>query len=154
MVIHDAATWHGADANGVVTLVHPGTGKLLGSLPGDRHAEIAIRLYWHRRDRAPYIPESQALRVSVQAQVNDNRWLAVCPSCNSAQLTSKTDPRFFCIDCLSADHGGQWVAVAWPDDIDGIEAELVKRPVASTRSWEPHETVADLAAQNIEHGIT
>lgn len=152
-MIEDLAFRYGADTNGLVT-VQVGPGQFVTVTP-DRHAEIVIRAHWHRRDVAASIPTSQAVGVSVQAQVNDNRWLAVCPSCGSAQYTSKTDRRFFCIDCLNSDWAGQWLAVTWPDDptVTQVETVLGKRPLRTSRSWSPTETVADLVAENAEHGV-
>lgn len=107
----------------------------------------------------PVLPQSQAVGVALPVFVNQSRWMVICPSCNSAQWASKSDRRFFCFHCRNADHGGQWVAVAWPSDPDvaDIETILDVRPDAYSRSWNmperPPETVADLIVENDQHNI-
>jgi hypothetical protein len=41
----------------------------------------------------------------------------------------------------------------WPADPDGIEAILLMRPLEKTRNWHPGETLQDLIAENVMHGI-
>lgn len=118
----------------------------------DRAAEVAIHAHWHRRDVARFVPTAVS-GLTVSAQVNDNRWLVQCPACQGAQIVSKADPRFFCIDCLNAHVQGSWLAVSWPDNPDEIEAALNARPVLHTRSWKPGEGVADLERENVAHGV-
>ena len=90
--------------------------------------------------------------VTASAYVNHGNWMVDCPfpGCNSAQYASRTDHRFFCVEC-----GRGWAPVAWPGDLDvaAIEAALSIRPESSTRNWAPGETVAELQADNAAHGV-
>jgi hypothetical protein len=110
--------------------------------------------HWHRWDVDPFVPQGVAVGVSTPAFVNHGRWVVRCPFCAGAQLAhpDRTD-RFFCIDCLNDLAGRQWISVTWPDDVSAIESVLELRPEVTTRSWWPHETVEDLRAENIAHGV-
>jgi hypothetical protein len=85
------------------------------------------------------------------AYVSHGRWAIDCPfeGCSSAQYASKTDPRFFCIEC---DNGGtgKWVTVVWPSEVDvaAIETALLVRPGLANRNWLPDEPVANLLEEN------
>ena len=91
--------------------------------------------------------------------VNHGRWIAHCPmpGCPNAEHFGKdlstghvgglTGARFRCAHCA-------WVGPAeWPPNVDDIDRLLRQRPVPATRNWMPGETVHDLLAENIEHGI-
>lgn len=52
--------------------------------------------------------------------------------------------------CGNCGHTSQ---VRFPSDGDEIEAVLKRRPVPETRNWEPGETVSDLKAENLSHGV-
>jgi hypothetical protein len=67
---------------------------------------------------------------------------------------------FHCVEC------DQLAEVDWPHDLDDILAVLERRPVPATRNWAPAghrqslavgwedgQTVADLVAENDEHGV-
>lgn len=140
----------GADATRIV-LNDPRNGLPL-IFPADKAAEVVPLMHWHRLDAPRTLPTTVSDQ-TVSAQVNDSRWIVQCPGCNGAQVVSKADPRFFCVDCLNVKVGGSWLRVTWPDDPASIEAALLVRPDRSTRSWLPHETVGDLVHQNDEHGI-
>ena len=73
-----------------------------------------------------------------------------CP-CKNAQLTSRGAKRFFCVSCLNAVNGGQWVRVSWRRDAEAGEAVLLCRPFFTQRNWLAGETVADLVEQNREN---
>jgi hypothetical protein len=61
-------------------------------------------------------------------------------------------------DCHDQDlcqHGetcGEVFTVEWPLWIAEIEAVMAERPIPN-RNWYPHETLADLLAENVEHGL-
>jgi len=136
--------------------------------------EAAVFRWWRHSVGVP-APQQRQMRGSwptglaegplAEARVDHGRWVVDCPfpGCNSAQFASKTDHRFFCVDCSGPDR--LWVPVVWPDDIElaAIEAALSLRPEISTRSWESPgwrarrgvspETVADLLAENAAHGL-
>lgn len=89
---------------------------------------------------------------AIQAYVNNGRWIAECPDCQNAQLACRTDKRFLCNECGNVVVGGLWRPVVWPLDLQGIESVLEKRPLEN-QNWVPGETVADLAADNKNHGV-
>jgi hypothetical protein len=109
--------------------------------------------FWtrHRYGQAPFEPQGFAVGVSLPAEVIEGQWIVRCP-CRNAQLTSRTDKRFFCVTCLNADNGGQWVKVTWPRQTEDGEAVLLARPFFQQRNWLAGETVADLVQQNRDHG--
>ena len=87
--------------------------------------------------------------------VNHGRWVVDCPNCNSAQLASRSDRRFWCVDCRNVWVQGKWVMVTWPSAADeaAIESVLDRRPHARNANWRPGESVADLIAENTAHGL-
>ncbi len=95
----------------------------------------------------------------VEAVVNHGRWIASCPaSCGNAIVVSQREPWYICTDCGSEENGGQWYRVVFPEEKAEIEAALTarsaKRPFqAPSRNWTPGETVKDLKAENLEHGV-
>ena len=71
------------------------------------------------------------------------------PGCNSAQMASFTDRRFFCCDCANAAVGGQWVEVVWPANHTEVENWVASRPF-DVRHWFPGETAEDIRWQDDE----
>jgi hypothetical protein len=114
----------------------------------DEMAAFYIHGHWLHADQRRMPNHIQG---TVEAYVNDSRWVVQCPGCNGAQLASRNDHRFFCVDCLNADNGGHWLRVVWPKDHAEIEAALLQRPNPKTRHWRPGETVADLVRETEEH---
>ena len=114
--------------------------------PADHGARWVIH-FWPHRDQPPWSPPDDQVSKEVrQVRVNHGRWVVDCP-CGGAQLACRTDRRMFCVDCLHTANGGQWVTVAWPDDVEQIEALLESRPVG-LQNWDPGETVGVLHAEN------
>jgi hypothetical protein len=128
----------------------------------DRMAELPVAAFWPSHIPRFRVPEAMAIHahngkeMTVEAFVNDGRWLVKCPmdGCGGAQLASRKDPRFYCNECLNAGALGYWLRVTWPDDADEIEEVLRHRPLTTQQNWRPGETVADLRAENDEHGVT
>lgn len=81
---------------------------------------------------------------TVYAYVNRNRWVGDC-LCNGAELV-EPGHRMVCGSC-GAEH-----TVVFPETKPEIESVLSVRPV-NNRNWSLHETVAELEAENIEHGL-
>ena len=112
--------------------------------------------FWthHHHGVAPAEPTGRAHGVYVEPKVNASRWLIVCPTCGAGQLASPDFPLFFCVDCLNAEVGGQWIEVRWPsaDERAAIEEVLNARPIPHTRSWENNETIGLLVVENHFHG--
>jgi hypothetical protein len=121
---------------------------------GPMAALVAAPLGWaHRRDSPrPDAELATSLSEPLAAWVSGGRWIVMCP-CGGAQLAAREDHRFFCVDCLNAQVGGQWRTVSWPDDAEAIEAALLARSAPETRTWLPTQTLTDLLAENAEHGL-
>lgn len=100
----------------------------------------------------PHPPAEISTEAVGHAIVRQRRWVVLCPWCPSAQYAHTTDKRFFCVECGNAAVGGKWVAVEWPPNPEEIERTLMVRP-SDNRNWEWGETVADLVAENFEHGV-
>lgn len=86
------------------------------------------------------------------AEANWGRWLARCPAglCTNAVQIGRRQTRFECI----GEGGCGWTSpIQWPADPDGIEMLLRRRPDAKTRNWEPGESLEDLLAENVAHGL-
>lgn len=85
----------------------------------------------------------------VQARYNWGRPIVDCPVCTSALTLPPQTPTFECWDC------GARAEVEWPDAefVAGVERLLSMRPAVETRNWHPGETLHDLLAENVEHGV-
>lgn len=121
-------------------------------LPRDREAEtvLLVPANWppgvERR-----IPD-QVAPDALPVHVNHGRWIVECP-CGSAQLASRTDRRFFCVECGNVTFEGKWVRVEWPSDseVAEIEQALQERPFATYQNWSPGETVQELKVETAAH---
>lgn len=112
----------------------------LANIPdGSAGATWCLILWWPAGFKAPERISRQVLPVVV----NHGRWIVDCP-CGGAQLACRTDPRFFCVDCLNSWTDGAWVNVDWPRDAAAIDALLSSRPLA-LQNWNPGD---DLVAEN------
>lgn len=110
---------------------------------------IVARARPERRDalRAPVAKGGDVLVVA-----NHGRWIIECPDGDGgAQLASRADPRFMCVECLNASVDGKWRRVVWPKDADKIGAVLDARAFEVNRNWTGDETLADLKAEDREH---
>jgi hypothetical protein len=85
-------------------------------------------------------------RPAVLVRAYAGNWINDCPLCRGAQLTSLGDR---CVDC------GLLLEVRWPSDEVryGVERLLSQRPISHTRNWSPGESLHDLLAENVQHGI-
>jgi hypothetical protein len=68
-------------------------------------------------------------------------------------LADPGDHRFFCVECLNQHVEGRVIYAGWPRNASEVEKRLVRRPDRSTRNWVPAETLAELDAENVEHGV-
>ena len=131
------------------------------SHPEHTPAEAVVYRFWRHHVNIPgpqrlqmkgEWPTATVQGVTGVAYVNHGNWMVDCPfpGCNSAQFASRTDRRFYCVEC-----GRGWVAVTWPSELDvaAIEAALSIRPESTTRNWFPGESVADLQAESAAHGV-
>lgn len=92
---------------------------------------------------------------TVIAYINESRWIASCPFCNSAQVGSPDDPRFLCANCANLAVQGAYLNVSYPPTkaVQAIEAALLDRPEIATRNWTVDETADELVAENISQGV-
>lgn len=131
------------DATSLLVRVEQITGTLI---PLEEEATVAATLM---RMTAPPAEHVTADVVAV-AYVNEGRWVVDCPFCAGAQLASRVDRRFWCVECQNAEVAGAWVTVSWPLQEREIEAALGDRPKLNTH-WLPDETVSDLVSENELH---
>lgn len=137
-------------------------GRLGPAAHGLPAAELAVR-GWPPADPAtggprPFtMPQGVAVDDPLIVRVDHGRWVVDCPDCASAQLAARTDPRFFCVECLNVGVGGLWRQVQWPPDseVDAVEGLLAERPDRRTRSWlgRGREPLEHLRAENHAHGL-
>lgn len=79
--------------------------------------------------------------------INGGKWVVLC-DCGDAPMASPAWDIARCFNC-----GAIYRSLAWPAEREAIEAALLDRPQAITRSWLAGESLADLQAQNVEHGL-
>lgn len=86
---------------------------------------------------------------TVAARANWGRWIADCLTCGSADRFRPGTPDMTCMEC------GAYQEIVWPAEslVVGVERLLMMRPNPATRNWEPGETLHDLLAENVEHGV-
>lgn len=95
------------------------------------------------------------------ARLEHGRWVIDCPleTCWDAQLAppgSKRHRKCACVDYTVCTHGqpcGQAIEVVWPDNLEKGLAVLRLRPARANHNWLPGETVEQLIAENLEHGV-
>jgi hypothetical protein len=118
----------------------------------ERHQAVARALFARHRINLPG-HESAPAGAALAARVHEGYWIVDCPTCPSAELAWRDDPRFLCTNCVNQANGGQTWPVVFPRQIDAIEAVLRLRPNPATRNWLPGETLAALRRENRDHGI-
>src|ERR1019366_9571036 len=129
-------------------------------------AERIVLAHWHMETNGFNVdlPKMVSNKAVAHVRVCHGVWLVDCPWCGSAQRASREDHRFFCVECENNTVGGNaWIPVKWPKEWREIEALLGVRPTPACMNWFPgegatakiskRETLADLQAENIEHGV-
>jgi hypothetical protein len=129
------------------------------------HPERMAELWFHRppgegrstaekiHGRPVPVPPSDHIDAGspLPAFVNDGRWVVQCDVCFGAQLASKADHRFLCVDCLNAHIEGAWRPVLWPTNAGEIERALEVRPRRNLQNWTTLQTVEELLERNEAH---
>jgi len=82
----------------------------------------------------------------ITAHVGVSAWRVVC-ACGDAP---PADPDWHLACCSAC--GAIYVNVVFPEDREALEAVLLKRARFADRNWRAPWTVADLQAQNVDHG--
>lgn len=81
------------------------------------------------------------------AYLNHGAWVADCPLCKSAERVLIGQRQFRCRAC------GFMADITFPPEWADIMRAVMVRPKLENRNWLVGETVDDLLAENIEHGI-
>jgi hypothetical protein len=91
------------------------------------------------------------------------RWVASCPrpGCTNSECFGRCDDGSTGgltrngFTCRSGAYGGCGLqcAAVWPADVEDIERVILARPVPATRNWLHGETVLDLVAESVQHGL-
>lgn len=115
-------------------------------LPGHPQACLAPAQFWVAE--IPFDAAAATGGEPIVVFANEGRWVAQCSDCNGAQLASRTDPRFMCVECANVLNHGAFRPLLWPRNVAAIEKLLEQRPLRRNRNWRPGETVKDLKAEN------
>lgn len=102
----------------------------------------------HNRRGRPDLPwtDPKESDQRLAARVSGGKWVVDCP-CGNAPATHPDWRVAACFMC-----GAIYREVVFPEQIREIEALLMKRG-RRHRHWVPTETVADVARDNVLHGI-
>jgi hypothetical protein len=86
------------------------------------------------------------------AYVNHGRWVVECPVCGGGERVPTAEGSPTTILCQVPACGTE-LGVIFPEKRAQIESVLLLRENLVNRNWSPGETVADLEAENVEHGV-
>lgn len=126
--------------------------RITGERLEERHERIARHLHAKHGVRVPHHRLTSAAP-ALRARVYRGTWIVDCPTCRSAEMAWRAEPRFFCSECLNQANGGLTYAVRFPSQADRIEAILRRRHDPATRNWTPGESLAALRRENTAHGL-
>lgn len=122
------------------------------SMPADAWADVpAAELVWRwyeTRMGRRVTPPEETVDDSTFARINQNRWVADCTSCGSAQVVSPTDPRYACTEC-----GWGWYPLTFPEDPAAVEASLMGLKPGLRNWWhdeDPNNPVNQLTAPAVD----
>ncbi len=91
------------------------------------------------------------------AYVDKGNWWARCPSgaCCGIEYIDPDVGLFFCCSCYNVEWGGAPLFVDFPDVTTRTEIErlLLARPNHINRNWRPGDSLTDIEADNIAHGV-
>lgn len=88
----------------------------------------------------------------VAPQVIRSQWVVECPWCAGA-IVVNPGSWYLCVECLNADNSGKVARIIDPPDRTEVERLLNLRPNFQNRNWLTGETVENIRAENIAHGI-
>lgn len=104
---------------------------------------------WHAAKIAKRPGEKVHIRQEeLVAYVNEGRLVALCPNCNAGIAVHTDWPDARCFEC-----GAIYYELTLPSDYATIEDVLLARP-RRNQNWAPTESVADIAEENFQHGLT
>ena len=112
----------------------------------------------------------------VYAEIEFGRWVVKCTECNGQEIVEPDEPIFYCLSCGNRENQGKPKKVIFPEEINRIERQVMRRPVDDSygrnkmerafnakplvfdlvdgelrplsRTWLPQETLRDLRQQN------
>lgn len=90
----------------------------------------------------PWLVEAPA-----EALVSGGKWIVRC-ACGNGPSASPAWQLALCFEC-----GAVFEGVTFPEDAADVELALLARPQLRNRHWAAPETVADLIAENVQHGV-
>jgi hypothetical protein len=99
-----------------------------------------------RYGRTAWQPYHRHSDAQIAPFINHGRWIALCPACQNGMAYSPEWRASLCFGC-----GAEYRAEP-PTDWRVIEQVLLDRP-AENQNWNPGETVSDLVAENVAHGV-
>lgn len=99
-------------------------------------AERAITWYENKQQRRLPRPTTTLKGQDRLARIDAGRWVADCP-CGSAQVVSPTDPRMFCVDCLTG-----WWPLLFPTNTVAAEQAVAHLPAHRRFWWQDDDTPA------------
>lgn len=125
--------------------------RIHGSGSYKKFIEKTIRARWNQ---TLFIDWANPAGEAVRAFINQSAWAVRCPDCGESIVTQAGE-HLFCPNCLNVGNGYKPRSVVFPDGTERIriEAALLKRLNPANRNWAYPETVADLVAENLGHGI-
>ena len=93
----------------------------------------------------------------MNAYMNHGRWVVHCSAADCRAALRAPADRCDCQDEAVCDHPqipcGATITTMMHRDSREIERLLDLRPKRVNRNWNPGETVADLKAENVTHGV-
>ena len=109
--------------------------------------------FWAAKAKIAVPDGTQISPITIHAYISEGRWVADCPAgCGGALMVTPNDRWYFCVNC-----GSGWHRVLFPTAKRAIETILLKRPleggIPKTRNWRVGESVAQLRAENLAHGV-
>lgn len=105
---------------------------------------------WHRHVVTQRYGEVWISEEAASAAVNHGRWVAACFWCGTGMLTRPDWGIAGCAECGAFYPKGK---VRFPTNHAEIQEVLCRRPVRSTQSWLPTESIDDLRRENSAHGV-
>ncbi|WP_328860882.1 hypothetical protein [Streptomyces sp. NBC_00306] len=104
---------------------------------GLRPAERVIAYMERVTQRSWPRPKGQS-GVTLIARIDAGRWVVQCPDCDSAQVVSPEDTRFWCVTCQP----DAWTRVRFPADPAAVEESVASKPARDRFWWADDDTSA------------
>ena len=120
---------------------------------GARSPEQLITIH---RETLERVSQAQGIEIEphtitdpIYAYINHGIWVLLC-ECMAGVYVHPEWPEARCMGC-----GAVYTNVQVPGIVERvmIEEALLKRPLSANRNWRTGETVADLEAENVLHGV-